>query len=45
LGANVGEVRTTATLRDALQLALATIEPTARNGKASSRTQAEAMHR
>ena len=27
LGANVGEVRTTATLRDALQLALATIEP------------------
>ena len=27
LGANVGEVRTTATLRDALQLALAAIEP------------------
>jgi rsbT co-antagonist protein RsbR len=45
LGANVGEVRTTATLRDALQLALATIEPTARNGKASSRTQTEVMHR
>lgn len=30
LGANVGEVRTTATLRDALQLALATIEQTGR---------------
>jgi len=45
LGANVGEVRTTATLRDALQLALATIEPTVRNGKASGRVQAEAMHR
>ena len=46
LGANVGEVRTTATLRDALQLALATIEsPTARNSRASARPQAEAMHR
>jgi rsbT co-antagonist protein RsbR len=46
LGANVGEVRTTATLRDALQLALATIEPTTpRNGRASGRPQAEAMHR
>jgi rsbT co-antagonist protein RsbR len=45
LGANVGEVRTTATLRDALQLALATIEPTARNDRATTRTRAEAMHR
>ena len=45
LGANVGEVRTTATLRDALQLALATIEPTVRDGKASARIHAEAMHR
>jgi len=34
LGANVGEVRTTATLRDALQLALDTIEPHARDGRA-----------
>jgi len=33
LGANVGEVRTTATLRDALQLALASIEPTWREGR------------
>jgi rsbT co-antagonist protein RsbR len=45
LGANVGEVRTTATLRDALQLALATIEPAARDGKVSARTQAEAARR
>src|SRR5262245_18723511 len=45
LGANVGEVRTTATLRDALQLALSTIEPTLRNGKAASLAHAEAMHR
>jgi len=45
LGANVGEVRTTATLRDALQLALATIEPTARDGRATTRAHAEAMHR
>jgi rsbT co-antagonist protein RsbR len=45
LGANVGEVRTTATLRDALQLALATIEPTARDGRATGRAHAEAIHR
>src|SRR5215510_13661868 len=45
LGANVGEVRTTATLRDALQLALSTIEPTLRNGKSASPAPAEAMHR
>jgi rsbT co-antagonist protein RsbR len=45
LGANVGEVRTTATLRDALQLALATIEPTARDGRATTRVHADAMHR
>jgi rsbT co-antagonist protein RsbR len=46
LGANVGEVRTTATLRDALQLALATIEsPSARNSRTSARPQVEAMHR
>jgi rsbT co-antagonist protein RsbR len=45
LGANVGEVRTTATLRDALQLALATVEPTVRNGKATTRAHADAMHR
>src|SRR5262245_12716597 len=45
LGANVGEVRTTATLRDALQLALSTIEPTLRNGKSASPAHAEAMHR
>jgi rsbT co-antagonist protein RsbR len=46
LGANVGEVRTTATLRDALQLALTTIEPTVRDGKAATgRAHAEAMHR
>ena len=44
LGANVGEVRTTATLRDALQLALATIE-TIRDGKAAGRGHAEMMHR
>jgi len=37
LGANVGEVRTTATLRDALQLALATIEPTASRGGRAAR--------
>jgi rsbT co-antagonist protein RsbR len=41
LGANVGEVRTTATLRDALQLALATIEPRARDGRAAARTPGE----
>ena len=45
LGANVGEVRTTATLRDALQLALATIEPMARNGKVAARSHVEAAHR
>jgi anti-anti-sigma regulatory factor len=45
LGANVGEVCTTATLRDALQLALATIEPTVRDSRASNRTHAEVMHR
>ena len=45
LGANVGEVRTTATLRDALQLALATIEPTVRDGKAAGRAHTEMMHR
>ena len=45
LGANVGEVRTTATLRDALQLALATIELTVRDGRATTRPHAEAMRR
>ena len=45
LGADVGEVRTTATLRDALQLALATIEPTVRDGKTTPRTHAEAARR
>jgi rsbT co-antagonist protein RsbR len=45
LGANVGEVRTTATLRDALQLALATIEPMVRDGKATGRAHTEMMHR
>jgi rsbT co-antagonist protein RsbR len=43
LGANVGEVRTTATLRDALQLALATIEPRARDGRATQRTPSETL--
>ena len=43
LGANVGEVRTTATLRDALQLALATIEPRSRDGRAASRASAESL--
>ena len=43
LGANVGEVRTTATLRDALQLALATIEPAVRDGR--RRAQGEAVSR
>jgi len=41
LGANVGEVRTTATLRDALQLALGTLEPRSRDGRAASRMPAE----
>ena len=36
LGANVGEVRTTATLRDALQLALAAIKPLMRDGRAAA---------
>jgi rsbT co-antagonist protein RsbR len=45
LGANVGEVRTTATLRDALQLALATIDPTVRDGRVAGRAHAEMMHR
>jgi len=43
LGANVGEVRTTATLRDALQLALTTIEPRARDGRAPARMPAEGV--
>jgi hypothetical protein len=43
LGANVGEVRTTATLRDALQLALSTIEPRARDGRATQRTPSETL--
>src|SRR5215510_1426558 len=41
LGANVGEVRTTATLRDALQLALTNIEPTVRNGRTPPRMPSE----
>jgi rsbT co-antagonist protein RsbR len=45
LGANVGEVRTTATLRDALQLALGTIEPTLRDGRASGRAHTDQIHR
>jgi rsbT co-antagonist protein RsbR len=45
LGANVGEVRTTATLRDALQLALAAIEPTVRDGRAPTRAHADVVHR
>jgi anti-anti-sigma regulatory factor len=44
LGANVAEVRTTATLRDALQLALATIEPHARDGRMRpARTASDAL--
>lgn len=43
LGANVGEVRTTATLRDALQLALSNIEPRARDGRAAPRAQSETV--
>ncbi len=42
LGANVGEVRTTATLRDALQLALAAIKPL-RDGRAAAEGQADVM--
>src|SRR5262245_21009690 len=41
LGANVGEVRTTATLRDALQLALTNIEPTVRDGRSPPRMPSE----
>jgi len=44
LGANVGEVRTTATLRDALQLALAAIKPL-RDGRAAAEGQADVMQR
>src|SRR5262245_9839759 len=44
LGAHVGEVRTTATLRDALQLALATTEAHARDGRARpARTASDAL--
>jgi len=43
LGVNVGEVRTTATLRDALQLALASIESTERGGR--RRAQGDALPR
>src|SRR5215475_6762309 len=46
LGANVGEVRTTATLRDALQLALSTIEVHARDGHARpARTASDALRK
>jgi rsbT co-antagonist protein RsbR len=45
LGANVGEVRTTATLRDALQLALAAIKPVLRDGRAVAEGQADVMQR
>jgi rsbT co-antagonist protein RsbR len=45
LGANVGEVRTTATLRDALQLALAAIKPLLRDGHAAADGHAEALQR
>jgi len=45
LGANVGEVRTTATLRDALQLALAAIKPVLRDGRMAAEGQAEALQR
>lgn len=45
LGANVGEVRTTATLRDALQLALAAIKPLMRDGRAAADGHAEAAQR
>ena len=44
LGANVGEVRTTATLRDALQLALAAIKPL-RDGRTAAEGQADVMQR
>ena len=45
LGANVGEVRTTATLRDALQLALAAIKPAMRDGRAAAEGQVDVMQR
>jgi len=45
LGANVGEVRTTATLRDALQLALAAIKPAMRDGRAAAEGQSDVMQR
>ena len=45
LGANVGEVRTTATLRDALQLALGAIKTNLRDGRMASEAQAEVMQR
>ena len=45
LGANVGEVRTTATLRDALQLALGAIKTSLRDGRMASEAQAEVMQR
>jgi rsbT co-antagonist protein RsbR len=45
LGANVGEVRTTATLRDALQLALAAIKPALRDGRAAAEGQGDVMQR
>jgi rsbT co-antagonist protein RsbR len=45
LGANVGEVRTTATLRDALQFALAAIKPAQRDGRTAADGRAEVMQR
>ena len=45
LGANVGEVRTTATLRDALQLALAAINPALRDGRTAAEGKANVMQR
>jgi len=45
LGANVGEVRTTATLRDALQLALAAIKPALRDGRPAAEGHADVMQR
>jgi rsbT co-antagonist protein RsbR len=45
LGANVGDVRTTATLRDALQLALAAIKPALRDGRTATEGHADVMQR
>jgi rsbT co-antagonist protein RsbR len=45
LGANVGEVRTTATLRDALQLALAAIRPVLRDGRTAAEGHPDVMQR